>query len=907
MVTSITFCSRFRRWLRVPPRLRCTTDRITHLFGSVPSIFATLLRSDMASAVPMVSGMMVSETMELLVSDGDAVRTDATIAQPVIKDPVIPMGDAVWTNPWFTPLVPGLIPSEVQFNRLFPIVQDFPQKGIQFRDITPFLASPVQFDVYKAWGAALHKAFPQGIDVFDYAEARGFLFTVLSLCLPAPHPLCAPARKPGKLPGETVCQQYGYEYGKDEVHNPVHSITPGQKVVFVDDVLATGGTCEASLCNIRKLGGTVLGVTFLIEIEGLGGRQRLEAQGIQVISMFRVPLVSPNAAFEIQPALKALPSSVVPPCTRDLPHPIVIFACPSMQSKAQQMVSLLPDLVRLGHITWGTFPDGTLNCKFEHQNQLQSSQKHLIFMGDTRHSATFSDQIKVMTALSEQPSLSFTIDLPFLSNATHERIVDGGAYFDEQHRIQFTTQALATAKPFLTQVAGAVSGRPSLRVVDMHALGEAFYTSSQDLQFVVQLSLMPQLLRQILFQQFGMDLRKGTPGKGLKSCYCSKSSVCPSCSSASSLGKRAPLVWPVVLAFLDDGAIKRFRPFFENVPYIVCNKKRGEGDERSIVVSECHLVDPEDIIEVMMLVDDLVQSGNTLLVGQEALRREFTCVQEFQCFVTHPVFPQGSFKKFLTYPKNKVPRADEIAKGGARHAPVFSTFYVGDTIPDTVSKLRGLPPFQIIDSNPVMLHAFLETHGFGKGKDSRTDAFYYPKGLVVEIASTNDDKCVAVQRAIHSHFTEVDEIVWLTSNAPSGVNNQPVGLQETLLGARNRLSGRPPMPMLRVSMESGLFSKPGTNDEWYCQTCVIVQKCFGDKEDARGAWNKEVVVWSLPYSIDADCVQAAGASGWYTTSGSLMALKYACKNASNWHQSVHGIQRADIMSEAIRLALYQLS
>ncbi len=157
---------------------------------------------------------------------------------------------------------------------LIDTVPDFPKKGINFRDITPLVASPValQFIADKLGESALAAK----AEVIVAIEARGFLFAgPLSVTKNLP---CYLARKPGKLPKPTVSESYGLEYGAAELH--IHRDTPlsGKNVFVVDDVLATGGTALAAAALVEQLGGIVCGYGFVIELSGLPGRQKLQGQ-----------------------------------------------------------------------------------------------------------------------------------------------------------------------------------------------------------------------------------------------------------------------------------------------------------------------------------------------------------------------------------------------------------------------------------------------------------------------------------------------------------------------------------------------------------------------------------------------------------------------------------------------------
>jgi adenine phosphoribosyltransferase len=151
-------------------------------------------------------------------------------------------------------------------------IPDFPKEGVGFKDITPLLADP------RALQAAVRGladcARPLNVDCVIAAEARGFLLgPALALELGAGFVL---ARKPGKLPYETVSAEYLLEYGSGELELHTDALGDGRRVLVHDDLLATGGTARALCELVESLGGEVVGCGFLIELEFLGGRARLE-------------------------------------------------------------------------------------------------------------------------------------------------------------------------------------------------------------------------------------------------------------------------------------------------------------------------------------------------------------------------------------------------------------------------------------------------------------------------------------------------------------------------------------------------------------------------------------------------------------------------------------------------------
>lgn len=158
-------------------------------------------------------------------------------------------------------------------------VPDFPKAGILFRDITPVLANPVAFD--QVTDALCGLARLAGATHIAGIESRGFLFGVgvaQRLSLPF-----VPVRKPGKLPRATRRAEYALEYGTDAVEMHVDAVAPGDRVVVVDDLLATGGTAEAACRLIEACGAHVGAVLVVIELGALGGVERLAPRPVHAL------------------------------------------------------------------------------------------------------------------------------------------------------------------------------------------------------------------------------------------------------------------------------------------------------------------------------------------------------------------------------------------------------------------------------------------------------------------------------------------------------------------------------------------------------------------------------------------------------------------------------------------------
>src|SRR3954471_18493131 len=166
-----------------------------------------------------------------------------------------------------------------RLKRLIRDIPDFPKPGILFRDITPMLAHPSGLALAVELMANPFRG--KYIDLVIGAESRGFIFgTAVACCLSAGFGL---VRKPGKLPHKKISMTYELEYGQDTLEMHEDAIIKGQRVLIVDDLLATGGTMKACCDLVEKLGGTVAGIAVLIELADLNGRARLPGNVHSVI------------------------------------------------------------------------------------------------------------------------------------------------------------------------------------------------------------------------------------------------------------------------------------------------------------------------------------------------------------------------------------------------------------------------------------------------------------------------------------------------------------------------------------------------------------------------------------------------------------------------------------------------
>lgn len=170
----------------------------------------------------------------------------------------------------------------MDLKKFIKIVEDYPKPGISFKDITPLMDNGEAFKY--ATEQIVQYAREKDVDLIVGPEARGFI-----VGCPVAYALglgFSPVRKEGKLPRETIKVNYGLEYGQDVLTIHSDAVQPGQRVLITDDLLATGGTIQATIQLVEKLGGVVAGIAFLIELTELNGRSRLEDYDILTLMSF---------------------------------------------------------------------------------------------------------------------------------------------------------------------------------------------------------------------------------------------------------------------------------------------------------------------------------------------------------------------------------------------------------------------------------------------------------------------------------------------------------------------------------------------------------------------------------------------------------------------------------------------
>lgn len=164
---------------------------------------------------------------------------------------------------------------------LIRTVPHYPKNGVMFRDITTLLKDPVGFRI--TINEFVHRYTAVRLDKIVGIESRGFIIgAAVAFQLGVGF---VPIRKKGKLPAETIGHDYDLEYGSDRIEIHVDAVSPGDRVLLVDDLIATGGTAEAAVKLIEKMGGKIFECCFVIDLPDLGGRRRLEKYGQKVFTL----------------------------------------------------------------------------------------------------------------------------------------------------------------------------------------------------------------------------------------------------------------------------------------------------------------------------------------------------------------------------------------------------------------------------------------------------------------------------------------------------------------------------------------------------------------------------------------------------------------------------------------------
>jgi adenine phosphoribosyltransferase len=724
-----------------------------------------------------------------------------------------------------------------QLDKLVPIIEDFPKKGIKFRNIAPLLRDPTMLNYVVDQLA--NQLLTTPVDVVVGLDARGFIFGVLlanKLGLSF-----VMARKPSKLPGKVEKVVYDLEYTSACLELEIDSIKEGQKVCIVDDILVTGGTILAACDLVAKLGGVVTAVSCFAEIPGLGGAEKIKSRtGVVPYSLMRCgdPLeekhsnnskdISPSTAiefFECKYGSKISETS----CDFELLYHT------SMEGLAKSIAKKYPDLFRLRAISWETFPDGYANIKFPPD----LAGKRVVFLASLFDKYSYMDQLSVMAVLPRQLIKSLHIILPYYAPGTMERIETPGIVATADTYAQITSSVFP----------GTKEGAPIIGIYDLHN-STTRHSFSNNLTFQ-PLSAIPLVLNELKTMFYGLPQE----------------------------------LWAV--AFPDEGSYKRFRGFIPNtVNMIVCGKVR-DGNKRIVrIMDKIPAAFEISKLNHVVIVDDLVQTGGTLNECRIALKAEG--VRHVSAFCTHAVFPRREYLNFFRGGKwdgfNTFFITDSIPARAVllqKHEP-FRVISLTDSIVHNV----------LLDKEDLCYYKGLHT------KDN--DLYYAHESDVVRVAvaSKNADKVAAVKEAFEQLYPNRHVLID-QYEVKSSVANQPFNLSETTQGCQNRMESlrylidttkmphRRPFKYL-VAMENGIdagqvdFAIVRVEDRtkpefvnYFSQTsmCKVSDEIYKEWKDLGDD------------KSDVTC-------------GSLYSKKYNY-SPSNWHVYECGKSRAYMLKNAI--------
>lgn len=770
------------------------------------------------------------------------------------------------------------------------VVKDFPKPGIVFRHIGPLLSNPDLFNyaIKQLWSVVNENNY----DVICGLDARGFIIaTALQGIAKLSQVLI---RKKSKLPGEKYTVDYGKEYGVDGLELEYNAIKPGQRVLIVDDLMATAGTLIAAANLVKQAGGIVAGIAVLISFRDLKGLERISAiypDIKNIYSLFSIDSINEsneldeNVDLPLKFSINEYKQTVYND-TND-PNPVLMWH-PTMESFAIGMLQC--SNFRPSIINWSYFPDNWPNITFEPSKTLINNDLVILFNMSVKE--LFAEQLALLIALPRQLIKSLTIVIPYFGPGTHERVDYSGQ--------------LATAEPILKIISSCIpmtqTGPPVFRFFDIHSLHTRFYPSDNIIMKLI--SAVPVLLQK-LHVKFGDEM--------------------------------------YAVAFPDDGAHKRFKYFFEDKPQLICSKIRDK-DQRKIIIRD-RVNYPEDLnlIKHVIIIDDLAQSGQTLLSCAEALKKEYG-FEKIYAYVTHAVFPNNAWKKFTITNQNDV----------------IEEFFITNTNPTVSDYLKNIKPFCVLN---VQEHLCREiSHHLNSVKLINCD----PKSIInsvyksiinVYVASTNEAKLQAVCNAFNKLFKQNEHIfkIHSVSGCRSEIPEQPYTFMETVNGAKNRLNNLMTKVndsnfKIFISIENGLcniledtFEKILKNTSTSYEDTMLKQqviKPFSDFINGAKSLFKDNPVFDFPVvaikfsnepntNIDTGIKVPSGvfikqqymenvvfikpqymkyvkesleSQDRSVTFGSIMEKKFGVKD---WHKFMSGVSRSDIIEEVVYNILFK--
>lgn len=605
------------------------------------------------------------------------------------------------------------------------VVENFRGEGVNFFDINTTLMNSDANKSITKWLIRILKDLE--FDMLAGVDARGFLFKSVADEMGIPFTMI---RKSGKLPNCVLSTPYSTEYSSGDILSISDRIEPGTKILLVDDVIVTGGTLLNAADLIWKIGCVNVGCLALVEVVNHPRRVRL-FNDIDCFSLFKYDEAAKTTHLDPELNKKYLTmerhDSYSMKRFYQLKHDnndydTVVMYYPTMQGVAENFVSRNLHS-RLGSIIWDKFKDGTDNITFEHEDYLRD--KNLIFFMSLVDGDIFG-QISMMKVLPRQDITSLHVYLPFFPSGTMERVSEYGP------------NTLATADTLSSMLSTDIpmtkTGPAKITIYDLHTLQNRFYFRND---VMIEMATGVEILKK--------KLSKDT-----------------------------------LIVFPDAGAKSRFGEFFNDGYHVVaCNKVR-RGDERVITCDDIDLLPRKVKINKAIIIDDLVQSGGTLIECMRSLRRKG--IENVSAYVTHLVLPDKAHLKFI----------------GRLPDDSFDHIYHTNSNPTVVKRVHD-DCLRLRINNPFVCLNFEEyiTQDQISNKDK--------KFINIAVASLSDVKLGAVYDSFSRYF---NCRVFGVSGIQSGVPEQPIGNEEISLGCLNRMnemkSYLEKSDFIFVSIESGI-------------------------------------------------------------------------------------------------------
>lgn len=630
----------------------------------------------------------------------------------------------------------------------FRMIPDFPKPGIQFKDISVGLLNVKSRN--EIIESILRHYQTTKIDKIVGIDSRGFIFgSILADRLQKPFIMF---RKPSKLPGSTKKIEYKLEYGQNQLEAQSDCLKENECVLIIDDILATGGTLLAAYHLIEtEFKAKVSGICCVDKIDELNGFEKiLQETGISCF------LAVPDICCLIESRQKNLVRFFEhhqPQNHNDFESDdddsddnktkTLILCCPEMESMAQMLRKLYPGIYSKTNaaVKWDYFPDGYPNITFPAEDYLR--HRNVLYLMSLSDHTKILEQLYLAMVLPRQQVKHLDIWIPYFGPGTMDRVEKPGVVATAECLSHIISQCMP-----LTE-----TGPSKINILDIHNPTNRFFFKDNIQQ--IPHSFVPVLIAE-LRQMYG------------------KFSVC----------------------FPDDGSYKRARSQIpDDIPMIVCHKTRNENG-RDIMICQKLNIDQKDFDQLRnfpsVIIDDLVQSGGTLEECRKLLKVEG--IPRVSCFVTHPVFPNKSYLKFLHKNLNN-PEQDG-----------FDIFFISDTIPRIANIFEKMKekPFRILRISPFITTKHLE---------NIQNVFSNIPFVQVFIASASKLKNIAAENAVKYVFgigqsKKLDRFFKLLSfPCQSGVREQPIGKTEIMKGAYNRLNQlklKELKDCLLVSMENGI-------------------------------------------------------------------------------------------------------